>query len=131
MKLAKNIFIATVIILLLTGIVYFIMRAPSMYKAALWRSAKLQMTPIQTAISLFVKHTGKYPNTLDDLLTPPSYTGASWQGPYIKVQILYDPWNRPYIYVPNLSDPNNYDLISYGADGKPGGEDYNKDISNK
>ena len=131
MKLAKNIFIATMIILLLTGIVYFIMRAPSMYKAALWRSAKLQMTPIQTAISLFVKHTGKYPNTLDDLLTPPSYAGTSWKGPYLKVNQLYDPWERPFIYEPNSADPNRYVIISYGEDGMPGGEGYNKDIYNK
>ena len=131
MKLVKNIFIAAGIILLLIGVPYFITRVPSMYNAALWNMAKPKMAPVQTAISLFVSHTGKYPNTLDDLMIPPSYAGTSWQGPYIKVQALYDPWNRPYIYVPNLADPKSYDLISYGADGKPGGEDYDKDISNK
>ncbi len=131
MKLIKNLLIAAGIILLLTGVLYIIIHAPSMYNAALWRSAKPGMAPIQTAINLFVSHTGKYPNTLDDLMVSPSLLAASWQGPYIKVKFLYDPWNRPYIYVPNLSDPKNYDLISYGADGKLGGEGYDKDIYNK
>jgi general secretion pathway protein G len=131
MKLIKKILITAGIILLLAGVPYIIMRAPSIYNAALWRSAKPNMAPIQAAINLFVSHTGKYPNTLDDLMTPPSLPAASWKGPYIKVQFLYDPWNRPYIYVPNLSNPKNYDLISYGADGKPGGKGYNEDVSNK
>ena len=130
-KLFKNIFIAAGIILLLTGITYLIMRAPSIYNAVLCRAVKPQMACIQTAISVFVKHTGKYPNTLDDLITPPAFVGTSWKGPYLKINQLYDPWNRPYIYVPNLADPKNYDLISYAADGKLGGDGYNKDISNK
>jgi general secretion pathway protein G len=131
MKLIKNILIAAGIILLLIGVTYIIMRAPSMYNVALWRAAKPNMTPIQAAINLFVRHTGKYPNTLDDLMIPPSFPAASWKGPYIKVRFLYDPWNRPYIYEPNSSDPKNYDLISYGKDGKPGGKGYNADIYNK
>jgi general secretion pathway protein G len=131
MKSVTNMLIVAVILLMLIGVSYFIMRFPSIYNAALWSTAKPKMAPIQAAISLFVSHTGKYPNTLDDLMIPPSYAGTSWQGPYLKVQALYDPWNRPYIYVPNLADPKNYDLISYGANGKPGGGGYNKDISNK
>jgi general secretion pathway protein G len=131
MKVMKKIVIAAGIILLLIGVPYFIMRVPSIYNAALCRAAKPKMAPIQNAINLFIKHTGKYPNTLDELMAPPPFAGASWQGPYIKPQFLYDPWNRPYIYVPNLANPKNYDLISYGADGKLGGEGYDKDISNK
>ena len=131
MKLLKNIFIAAGIIFLLIGVSYFIMRVPSIYNVALRNKAKTKMAPIQSAISLFVSHTGKYPNTLDDLLIPPSNAGTSWKGPYLKVQALYDPWKKPYVYVSNLADPENYDLISYGADGKAGGEGYDKDISNK
>ena len=131
MKVVKNIFIAAGIILLLTGVPYIVIRVPSIYNAALYRAAKPEMVTIQAAIKDFVRDLNKYPNTLDELINPPSNSGTLWKGPYIKLRNLYDPWKRPYIYVPNLADPKNYDLISYAADGKLGGDGYNKDIYNK
>ncbi|NIR03408.1 MAG: type II secretion system protein GspG, partial [Gemmatimonadales bacterium] len=56
----------------------------------------------------------------------------NWNGPYIKKRReLTDPWQTPYDYrSPGQLDPNGYDIISYGADGKPGGDDQNADITN-
>ena len=39
-----------------------------------------------------------------------------------------DAWGNPFEYKKPRSG-NDYDLISYGADGKPDGEDVNADIS--
>jgi general secretion pathway protein G len=43
---------------------------------------------------------------------------------------LIDPWGNPYILrVPGVENPD-FDIISYGADGQPGGEGYDADIVN-
>ena len=51
-----------------------------------------------------------------------------WDGPYLKKEVPPDPWGKPYIYK-SPGDHGPYDIISYGADGVPGGEDNNRDIS--
>lgn len=60
----------------------------------------------------------------------------SWNGPYTDSQIRCDPWGNSYIYLtkdsPSFPDevPSSlpYVLISYGGDGKKGGENQNEDI---
>jgi len=41
---------------------------------------------------------------------------------YLSRDQLLDPWNRPYLYVMPGPDGHPYEVISYGADGQPGGE---------
>lgn len=41
--------------------------------------------------------------------------------------IPVDPWGNPYVYTSEGS--RSFKIISYGADGVPGGEDYEADIS--
>ncbi len=50
------------------------------------------------------------------------------EGGYLESsKIPLDPWGNPYLYVsPGLH--NDYDIISYGADGVRGGEGANSDI---
>jgi len=51
-----------------------------------------------------------------------------WKGPYIK-GIPLDPWSREYVYrCPGTR--GEFDIISYGADGRPGGQDEDADIGN-
>jgi general secretion pathway protein G len=90
------------------------------------RRAKIVV--IKAAIKTYRQHTGKFPNKLEDLINCPIGLENAWQGPYLKEKQMYDPWNRPYIYI---LDSNDFSLKSYGADGKPGGEGYDKDISNE
>jgi len=40
-----------------------------------------------------------------------------------------DPWNNVYQYTSPGADGRDYDIITYGRDGKPGGEGYDADIS--
>ena len=86
-----------------------------------------------TALYTFHLDVGRYPTTqegLRALLTrPPDLT--KWDGPYfrrkeIPKEIPYDPWGYAYVYISN--DPQSYELLSYGADGLPGGEGVNADI---
>ncbi len=55
----------------------------------------------------------------------------NWNGPYIKKSVPKDPWGNDYVYrYPGQENPEGYDLICYGADGQPGGEDDDADITN-
>jgi len=75
---------------------------------------------ISVALDLFELDNGKFPSTLSELR---SKTG---KGPYLKREPR-DPWGNPYSYVfPGENNPD-YDLYSYGPDGKEGGGD---DITN-
>jgi len=98
--------------------------------------AKVQIRNFETALKLFKLDNGFYPETsqgLDALVKKPT-TGRIPQnyreGGYLEQgKIPLDPWGNPYIYVsPGLH--GDYDILSYGADGKEGGEGYDKDITN-
>ena len=52
-----------------------------------------------------------------------------WNGPYIKPSVPKDPWGNAYVYA-CPGEHGDYDLVSYGADGQPGGEGDNADITN-
>lgn len=46
----------------------------------------------------------------------------------IKKNALIDPWGNPYQYRSPASNGQPYEIWSFGADGKEGGEGFNKDI---
>jgi general secretion pathway protein G len=48
----------------------------------------------------------------------------------VKEAQLRDKWGNPYQYALPGSEGRRYDLISYGADGKPGGDGENRDLTN-
>lgn len=83
---------------------------------------------ISVALDLFELDNGRYPATeegLSSLRTKPS-SDINWKGPYLKREPR-DPWGNPYVYrSPGEYNPD-YDLYSYGPDGKEGGGD---DVSN-
>lgn len=81
---------------------------------------------LSLALDLYEMDMGKYPDSLEDLRTKPADVD-NWRGPYIKKNAI-DPWSRPYIYkFPGDHNVNNYDLASWGRDGREGGGD---DITN-
>lgn len=98
--------------------------------------AKMQMKEIETALELYKLDNGFYPTTeqgLEALVEKPDTEPIppKWrEGGYMK-KIPLDPWGRPYVYIcPGEHNQDSYDLFSYGADGKPGGEGVNADITN-
>ena len=98
--------------------------------------ARIQLESIDTALKLYRLDSGVYPSTeqgLQSLVEAPSVgeLPKNWrQGGYLeKGKIPRDPWGNDYVYLsPGIEE--EYDLISYGADGEPGGEGKNKDITN-
>jgi general secretion pathway protein G len=93
-------------------------------------AARIEIGQIGQALDLYKLEVGRYPTSqegLQALIQQPTGS-SSWNGPYWKKSTLpKDPWGNEYKYVqPGQSGP--YDIISYGADGKEGGEGTNKDI---
>ena len=92
-------------------------------------AAKAQIELLGQALDQFRLDTGRYPTTTEGLNALMVDPGApNWDGPYLKKAVPNDPWGRPY----NYQSPGNhgdYDLLSYGTDGSPGGESDNKDIT--
>lgn len=50
-------------------------------------------------------------------------------GPYLKKGVPNDPWGRPYAYK-SPGEHGEYDLLSFGKDGRPGGSGEAADITN-
>ena len=97
--------------------------------------AKVDIGGYETALKLYKLDNGMYPSTEQGLeaLTEQPSSGKlpkNWRsGGYIeKGKIAKDPWGNEYVYLsPGVH--GDYDIISYGADGEPGGENYDKDIN--
>ena len=95
------------------------------------KTAKIQISLFETSLDTFRLDMGRYPTTeegLEALREKPS-NSDKWDGPYIPKRIPLDPWQNPYEYKAP-GEEGEYDIISYGADGKSGGEKENKDIVN-
>ena len=99
-------------------------------------TTKMQIESLSSALKMYKLDTGVYPTTdqgLDALITAPADTGNSnrWRkGGYLeKGRVPKDPWGNDFIYL-SPGARGDFDLISNGADGVPGGEEYNKDITN-
>lgn len=93
-------------------------------------TAKLQIEELGAALDLYKLEIGRYPTTdegLQALVQAPA--GASgWRGPYLKKKVVpKDPWGNPYRYAAP-GQHGVYDIYSFGADNRQGGDDENKDI---
>lgn len=87
--------------------------------------AAAQMSSFETAIDTYRLDLGKYPSKLEDLRTSQD---ARWDGPYLPKDIPLDPWGNEYIYKASGENGSPYTILSYGADGKPGGIDNAADV---
>lgn len=98
--------------------------------------AKVQIRNFETALKLFKLDNGFYPETqqgLEALVEKPAAGRIPQkyrEGGYLEQKkIPLDPWSNPYIYVsPGLH--GDFDIMSYGADSKDGGEGKEADIRN-
>ncbi len=86
------------------------------------KTAEAQMKVLGTALDSYRLDMGYYPEKMQDLVTGED---PLWHGPYIK-EIPQDPWRVAYAY--NRQSLTSFELKSYGADGKPGGEKESADI---
>ncbi|MDF2464326.1 MAG: gspG [Ramlibacter sp.] len=91
--------------------------------------AKAQIESFHKALAGFRLDVDAFPTTeegLDALMTRPP-VAAKWSGPYLSKAVPQDPWGKPYIYRSPASK-GDYELLSYGKDGQPGGSGDAADI---
>jgi general secretion pathway protein G len=98
--------------------------------------ARIMIEGIETALKLYRLDNGFYPTTEQGLraLVEASTiqpVPRNWrEGGYLeKGKVPKDPWGNDFVYL-SPGAQGELDLISYGADGQPGGEGKNKDITN-
>ncbi len=99
------------------------------------KTTTAQIELLSGALAQFYLDVGRYPTAeegLDVLLTAPSGDDASkWDGPYLqKNSVPMDGWGNAFEYRTDV-EPWPFVLRSLGADGKPGGEGENADLSNR
>jgi len=94
----------------------------------------LDIKAIESALKIYKLENSIYPTTdqgLEALIKkteiepiPKNFK----KGGYLEKSNLNDPWDNPYIYRSPGDDDRDYEIMSYGADGKEGGENFNADI---
>ncbi|HJT44105.1 MAG TPA: type II secretion system major pseudopilin GspG [Rhizomicrobium sp.] len=86
-------------------------------------------------LDLYRLDVGSYPTTTQGLTALNDNAGnvRGWNGPYIKdANGIVDPWGHPFQYRnPSQRPKHSFDIVSLGADGKPGGEGEDADILNR
>lgn len=93
------------------------------------KTAKAQIEAFGKALDTYRLDTGRYPSTeqgMDALVVKPN-DEPKWQGPYLQKEVPLDPWDNQYVYR-SPGQVAEFDLLSNGKDGKPGGEGENTDI---
>jgi general secretion pathway protein G len=80
--------------------------------------ARAQIDALEKALDTYRLEHRRYPNAEE---------GLAAIGPYLKKALPNDPWGRPYLYrVPGQR--GEYEVFSYGRDGKAGGTGEDADI---
>jgi general secretion pathway protein G len=123
--------VAIAIILILSGVVGF--SAFRYVERARTASCRSQIDVFRLALQSYYLDCGQFPSEAQGLLSlwekpilapvPPN-----WNGPYIERRIPKDPWNNDYVYKNPGENNLPFSIMSYGADGRTGGEGANADI---
>jgi general secretion pathway protein G len=94
---------------------------------------RAQIEAFEKSLDTFRLDVGRYPTTeegLNALMTAPPTAAAKWNGPYLKKGVPADPWGHPYQYrAPGTK--GEYEIVSLGKDGQPGGAGDAADISSQ
>jgi len=95
--------------------------------------ATVQIKHLEEALAMYKLDNGFYPTTdqgLQALITKPTngrIPSRYRDGGYIP-RLPKDPWGNDYAYL-SPGQHGDFDLMSYGADGEPGGTGNNADIN--
>jgi len=119
-----EIMVVVVIIGLLAGLVT--VRTRSYLSVSKQNAARAEISTIVNAIESYYAVHNRYPTNEEGLAVLVEKTSKFPDGLLSKVP--KDPWGNEYVYnCPGRSTP--YEVISYAADGREGGENENADIT--
>lgn len=98
------------------------------------KAAGIEITTMKRALQMYYLDNNNYPTTqqgLQALVTKPTVAPIpnNWKaGGYVE-KLNPDPWGNPYQYLKPGLGGAEFEIFSYGADGKPGGEGKDEDIT--
>lgn len=124
--------VVVVIISILVGVVALnLMDAPDEASRAATQS---QIRTFETALTMYRNKFQKFPTTsqgLDALVKNPGGLSGTYPsaGFLSSTEVPQDGWKQDFIYISPGKDGQPYEIISYGSDGEPGGEEAAADIS--
>mgnify|MGYP003133348897 FL=1 len=124
----------TIVIIGLLATVVVINVLPSQDKAMVGK-ARADLATLENALEQYRLDMLTFPTTgegLSALTAVPSGSPRADRyrtGGYIR-RLPEDPWGNPYQYRRESEHGQTFDVFSYGADGKPGGEGNDADIGN-
>ena len=119
------------IIVILSAVVGF--SALRYVERARTASCRSQMEIFRLSLQSYYLDCGQYPTEaqgLPALWEKPIMAPVPdrWDGPYTDRRIPKDPWGNDYIYRNPGENSLPFSIMSYGADGKSGGDGSNADI---
>jgi general secretion pathway protein G len=94
------------------------------------KAAKVQIEDLAATLDMYKLDLGVYPTSEEGLraLIESPDDAKRWNGPYLrKSKIPLDPWQQEYHYV-SPGEHGKFDLFTFGADGKEGGESEDQDV---
>ncbi len=95
------------------------------------KATRAQIDGLEKALEQYRIDTGHFPSTeqgLGALFAKPN-NEAKWSGPYLKKAPPADAWGQAYQYK-SPGEHGDFDLYSFGKDGRSGGSAENADITN-
>lgn len=95
--------------------------------------ARSQIEAFSRALGAYRLDVGSYPSTEEGLaaLVSKPASAAKWNGPYLEKAVPADPWGRPYQYRAPGADGSDFEIVSLGKDGQPGGDGDAADVSSR
>ena len=95
------------------------------------KTVRAQIDALEKALDQYRLDVGGYPSTEQglDALTGAPAGEDRWAGPYLRKAVPKDPWGNAYQYR-HPGEHGEFDLYSFGADGRPGGEGDAADVEN-
>jgi general secretion pathway protein G len=136
-KAAGFTLIEMLVVILVLGVLAALV-APNVFRhvgGAKEAAARSQIELFGAALDAYRLDNDAYPTTeqgLEALRREPlsEPRPRNWRGPYVRREVPADPWGRPYLYrSPGVANPESYDLLSYGRDGREGGEGEDADVT--
>ena len=93
-------------------------------------AAHAQIQGLMGALGTYKLDMGNFPSTEQGLaaLRVRPADATQWNGPYMPQEIPKDPWGHDWVYKFPGDHGDEPDIISYGADGQPGGDGINADV---
>lgn len=131
--LVELLVVIAIITILASVVTVSLVRKPAEARVA---AAKLQIKQLQTALNIYRTEQGRFPTQeqgLDALVRVPDREPIPRNYPrdgYLEgTRVPVDPWGNAFVYIIPGRAGESYEILCYGSDGEPGGEDDATDIS--